>query len=270
MAVMPNVQWRPLPSSVVGGAMKTKDIVCVHTMVGSLEGTDGMFRKGGSNSHFGTDGYGTIRQWVDTDRMAYANLDGNWHIISIENADVGAPFPKWNTNDGAAVPDFTDAQVEAIAQIIAWACRTHNIPCQLVPDAKPGRRGIAYHRQGVPGYMVAGAEKWSSARGKVCPGDRRINTLIKRIIPRAQEILGQREEGDSIVATMNADQLNEYMDLQRRQTRALEHLDDLLSPGVAGQRNDGKVFERVRWLHENSDREVTALNQVAVNTEANA
>ena len=187
MARMPGAEWRPLAKH--GGAMRAFDIICIHTMVGSLMGTDSYFQSGSANSHFGTGGDGRIIQWLDTTIQSWANANGNPHIISIENADIGPEFPKWNTNDGGAVPAFTAKQIEAIAQIVAWACRTHNIPCQIIPDAKPGRRGIGWHRQGVPGYMVAGAEQWSSARGKVCPGDRRI-AQIPAIVARAKAILG--------------------------------------------------------------------------------
>lgn len=191
MALMPSIVHRLLPNAS-RTRMAQYDIICLHTMVGSLDGTDGYFRRltNGVNSHFGTDGFGKIYQWVDTAFRSGANMNGNHRVISIENADIGAPFPKWNTNDGGAVPAFTDAQMNAIAQIIAWACREHNIPCELIPDAKPGRRGIGFHRQGVPGYAVAGAEMWSSARGKVCPGNRRI-AQIPEIIRRAQALLGQ-------------------------------------------------------------------------------
>ena len=195
MARMPDAKWQPLAANWADQpVMKTFDIVCIHTMVGGLIGTDGYFRTGngvgfaGTESHFGTGGEGEIVQWQDTSRRADANLDGNWHVISIENADMGPGFPKWNTNDGAAVPAFTEAQMDAVAKIVAWACKTHNIPCELIPDAKPGRRGVGYHRQGVPGYMVTGAEKWSSAPGKVCPGDRRIKQ-IPEIIRRAKLLL---------------------------------------------------------------------------------
>lgn len=195
MARMPGAKWQPLATNFASQPkMRAYDIICVHTMVGGLIGTDGYFRTGnglgyaGTESHFGTGGEGEIVQWQDTLYQAEANLNGNHHILSIENADMGPGFPKWNTQDGSAVPAFTEAQREAIAQIIAWACKAHNIPCVLIPDAKPGRRGIGYHRQGVPGYMVAGAERWSNAQGKVCPGNRRV-AQIPGIIKRAQAIL---------------------------------------------------------------------------------
>lgn len=195
MAVMPGVDWRPVPEH--GGAMHAHDIICIHTMVGSLWGTDAYFRKPNpqANSHFGTGPDGHIIQWVDTSNQSWANLNGNGRVISIENADMGAPFPNWSGSD---VPPFTDAQVEAIAKIIAWACRTYGIPCELIPDSKPGRRGVGYHRQGIdgsyPDHRVTGGELWSRSAGKVCPGDRRV-AQMRRIVDRARQLLGQAPSG---------------------------------------------------------------------------
>ena len=191
MARMPGAIWKPLAANWASQPrMRAYDIFCLHTMVGSLVGTDGYFKVGngagygGTESHFGVGPDGTIYQWQDTDFQADANGNGNHHIISSENADTGAPFPAWG---GSNVPAFTPQQVEANARIAAWLNDVHGIPLDLIPDAKPGRRGIGWHRQGVPGYMAAGAEKWSSAPGKVCPGDRRI-AQAPAISTRAKQI----------------------------------------------------------------------------------
>lgn len=196
MALMPGAAWRPLASNWASqGRLTTPDLICIHTMVGSLVGTESYFRSGngagfaGTESHFGTGYDGEIRQWQDTAYRADANLNGNHRIISIENADYGPGFPAWNLNDGGQVPAFTPAQAEANAQILAWAHRVHGIPLVLVPDSKPGRRGVCYHRQGCDPYRVAGGEKWSNAYGKVCPGNRRI-AQIPSIIARARQIVG--------------------------------------------------------------------------------
>src|SRR5690606_41980008 len=58
--------------------------------------------------------------------------------------DMGPHFPKWNTGNGHAVPAFTDAQLTAIANILAWAHKTHGVPLKLCPNSKPGSRGLAY------------------------------------------------------------------------------------------------------------------------------
>jgi N-acetylmuramoyl-L-alanine amidase len=188
----PNAHWRPLGPQTQA-RMSRHDIVVLHTMVGTLWGTDSYFMRdgyGGVESHFGVGHDGEVLQWQDTDFVAEANLNGNRRCISIETADTGPGFPSWT---GTNVPAWTDAQIEAIAQIIAWCCRTHDIPCELIPDTKPNRRGIGYHRQGIrgsyPDGLVSGGEVWSTAVGKVCPGDRRV-AQVPRVISRARQLLG--------------------------------------------------------------------------------
>lgn len=190
MSRMPGALWAPLPlfSTV---RMSAHDIVCIHTMVGSLMGTDGYFRglTNGTNSHYGTGGTGEpIRQWGDTKYQSGANYLGNGNVISIENADMGPGFPAWDTSDSSEVPEFTAAQIDDIAEILAWECspaahvdcpstyECHNsgIPLELIPDSKPGRRGVGYHKLGVPGYVVNGGVLWSTKQGKVCPSDARV------------------------------------------------------------------------------------------------
>lgn len=168
--------------------MDAHDVVCVHTMVGYLAGTESMFRQDGwtgTESHFGVGGPadgaldGTVYQWVDTDDQADANLQGNHRLISIETSDGGDETNPWS-----------DAQLDAITGIIVWACQTYDIPAALIADSTPGQRGIGYHRQGIDPWRVAGGEKWSNANGKVCSGDVRIGQLVDVVLPRVQAQVG--------------------------------------------------------------------------------
>jgi hypothetical protein len=152
MSRCPLAAWKPLGDDPTHQPLMSKyDLVIIHTMVGTLAGTDAMFRAQGYvgvESHFGTGYVGgkcVAYQWCDTARTADANLDGNPRAISIENADTASPYPAWK---GSEVPPFTDDQCELIAQITAWACKTHGIPAKLAPDSRPTSRGIAWHRQG--------------------------------------------------------------------------------------------------------------------------
>lgn len=198
MARYSGASWRPLANNwSAQPRLTTHDLIILHTMVGSLTSTDGYFRNngyGGPESHFGVGHDGTVYQWQDSVYRAEANGAANARAISIETADLGPGFPRWDTNSGNAVPAWTDEQCDAIARIIAWACSTHDIPCVLIPDSKPSRRGVGYHRQGVPGYAVPGGELWSSARGKVCPGPRRI-AQIPGVVAGARNLLNVNPVG---------------------------------------------------------------------------
>lgn len=191
MARMPGVYFQGLGYTL----MSRRDIVVLHTIVG--------YQSGGTAAHFTTGADGEIIQCRDTGYESIASLHGNWHTIAIENEDTG-PAYKWVNG---AVPRFTAAQAEAIAKILVWCHKQHDIPLALVPDSKVGRRGIAYHRQGIPGNfvgpykgMVSGGELWSSSFGKVCPGDARIHQLIEEILPRARQLANPTvsEEDDDV------------------------------------------------------------------------
>jgi hypothetical protein len=199
--------WEPLGRQTED-RMTAHDIVCIHTMVGSLTGTDSMFERdgyGGTEAHFGVGGAGEkVKQWQDLAFTADANLEGNPRVLSIENADKGPGFPVWS---GGNVPAFTGKQLDQLVDLVtwlcsreahsacpsSWKCHTEGIPAVLVPDSKPGRRGIAYHRQGIKGSLpdmwVTGGEVWSASTGKVCPGDRRVKQVREELVPRVAERL---------------------------------------------------------------------------------
>lgn len=176
MSKMPGAKWVGEHGS---RPMKAYDIVCAHTIVG---------HDPAHQAHFSTGNEGLITQSRDTRFQSAANLQGNHRIIAIENEDTP---PGWNNQ-----LDFTDAQIDSIAKIIVWCHKTHGIPIVPCPNSKPGSRGIAYHRQGIDGNFdsyaypgrVKGGELWSEHFGKMCPGDRRIKTLLERIIPLAQKM----------------------------------------------------------------------------------
>lgn len=182
-------QYRPLDGTPAqAGRLLTPDIIGLHTMAGTLAGTDAFFQRngyGGTFSHFGVGGAGQCYQWQDTELRGAANLNGNHRIISIETADTGETFPKWWGED---VPAWTGLQLDTLAQLIAHLCREHGIPCQLIPDSRPGRRGIAPHRLGINPWRVPLGELWSSATSKVCPGERRLAQLPE-LLARTQALL---------------------------------------------------------------------------------
>lgn len=198
--------WRPLSSHQTQAKMSRHDIICLHTMVGYLKSTDTLFKQNGFTgveSHFGVGGIwgpdqeagldGVVYQWQDTTYRADANLDGNHRLISIETADNA---PKLASD----IKPWTAKQVRAIIKLVAALCQRYDIPAELVPDSKPNRRGIAYHRQGINPWRVSGGELWSSARGKECPGDKRIAQIKSVIIPGVRNVLAGKDIEEDGVA----------------------------------------------------------------------
>lgn len=149
----------------------------LHTAVTSAQSLYGFFNKPGQVcSHFYVREDGTVEQYVDTKYRAAADLQGNPDTISIETWD-GYPHG-WK--NGSDVPEWTPAQVAALVKLTQWILATHGtIPAQLAADSKRGKtsHGISYHRLGVDPWRVSGGLKYSNARGKVCPGERRIRQI---------------------------------------------------------------------------------------------
>lgn len=167
-------------------------------MVGYLTSTLAMFEQGGftgTESHFGVGGKwggdkvreldGVAYQFQDLDYTADANYEGSWHVISIETADNAPQRPE-------DIEPWTHKQFLKIVEIIVELCKLYDIPPVLIKDTKPGRRGLAYHYQGVPPNLVPGGEKWSKA-GHVCPGPVRVKQFIDQVIPEVQARLKEQD-----------------------------------------------------------------------------
>lgn len=171
MALYPDAIQRPI--SRFRTAMKPVRIN-LHTAVTNAASLYGFFNRPGQVcSHFYVREDGTVEQYVDTRYRAAADLQGNPDTISIETWD-GYPHG-WK--NGSDVPAWTPQQVTALAKLTRWILATHkNIPAQLASNSKPGKtsHGLSFHRLGVDPWRASGGLKYSNARGKVCPGDRRV------------------------------------------------------------------------------------------------
>lgn len=181
--------WKPFSGK--GTTLLKRDIICLHTMVGTLPGSWSWANGSGrAYWHFGTGGDGQCWQCHPLEYRSASNLYGNPYVIPIENADMGVGFGPWNGQCGS-VPPLTTAQIDALVPLIAYLCRRYAIPAEFIPDTRAGRRGIAWHRQGIEGWPEwNGGLIWSSAAGKCCPDNARIHQLKTIIIPRVRTLLG--------------------------------------------------------------------------------
>jgi hypothetical protein len=138
---------------------------------------------------------GLVEQYVDADHVSWACGDGDLRAITVETQGVdGEPW--------------TDAQVETLAQIAAWAHRTYDVPLRLMTSSATSQHGLGWHRLGVQGNFSGRpgllglhrsnlkTERWSSAFGKTCPGDDRI-LQMPTILARAKQITGSSDPGPS-------------------------------------------------------------------------
>jgi hypothetical protein len=196
--------WDPL-GGTLEPVMTGHDGICIHTMAGSFAGTDSMFHDngwGGTESTVGIAGSGFCKQWVQWNRQADANLEGNARWLSIECADAGENFPPVSqaTDEN---PPLTAAQINKIVDLCVywcdvrnhancpttWTCRQSGIPARWINNSC--ERGIGVHRHGIPGFpeYSSGCPKWSSSGGKICPRSVRLRQVRDLVVPRVAAAL---------------------------------------------------------------------------------
>ena len=161
---------------------------------------------GNATPHFYIAEDGSVEQYIDTKFESSADLDGDHDIISVES---------W---DNFQIRRWTDDQVESCARLAAWCHKVHDIPLKQLPNSRPGKRGIGWHRLGIPpakggafpeppgqllGGVVEGGEIWTEHAGKTCPGDPKIRGIVNDIIPRAIEIANGDDMSKEDVKAIN-------------------------------------------------------------------
>lgn len=195
--VLPGANYRQLP----GKSRIALDVrwITVHTMAGTLEGTESWFTPPGRPySHRGLGGDGEVRQWQDGRYRAASDLEANPYSLSWECEDRGPGFPDWDIDDAGQVPAFTDAQVKALIVGLSWDCHRFGLPRTAIRSTCRHERGIGWHRLGIDPWRRAGCLLTSRHRGKRCPGDRRIYQLVNDIIPRVSAPGGVPQEDDDM------------------------------------------------------------------------
>ena len=184
MAIMPGVAWRPIPVSSSRPRRAKGRGVCLHVAVSEAASLFPYFSTANVDSHFYVTRSGTIEQYVDTDLVAYAQLDGNATLISVE------------TQGGVTNPEtepWTAQQTDALARICRWAHDIEGVPLQLMRDSRPISRGVGYHRLGVDPWRIPDGELWSTAYGKLCPGSAKV-AQIPQILTRATQTVGGHDD----------------------------------------------------------------------------
>lgn len=181
--------WYPaavrLPLNKPGRPKMAPVRINLHTAVTNAPTLHAYFSGPVAFSHFYVREDGTVEQYLDTALAARADLDGNPDTVSIETWDGYGKTWK----QGQSVPPWTEAQVAALTQLIAWLFEAHpSIPKRLATDSKPGAtsHGVSWHRIGIDGNFPAlpdpragrvqrgGGMRYSNSAGKTCPGDARI------------------------------------------------------------------------------------------------
>ena len=167
---MPGAVWVGPTSNKYTGGMSTVVGVVLHIQEGTEAGTEAWQHNPQSkiSSHFLAPKVGGVRQMVDTDDAAWCEVAGNRHWLSIEC-------------EGRAGDSLTPGQLDACAQILAWAHRVYGVPL------KPTEQWAAL-------VVTAGGLGWHGMGGNAwgghfrCPGTPIVNQR-PAIVARAAQLL---------------------------------------------------------------------------------
>jgi hypothetical protein len=161
MARMPEAIWTPKAIGSRARRAKGRGVV-YHVAVSEAQN---LMPGPDADWHFYVAKDGRIYQYIDTDFQAWATRDGNASMIAVET--------QGGVNDPQGEP-WTAAQLASLAGIARFAHVTEGVPLRLMQSSRTSERGLGWHRLGCDPVRAPGGELWSSAYGKVCPGDAKI------------------------------------------------------------------------------------------------
>lgn len=153
---------RPISSNFnKGGMIRPFHGLVLHIEQGTEEGTFSWFNqsKAKASAHFGNPKLGDLEQFVDIDDVAWAQVAGNHHWISVEN-------------EGKSGELLTLSQISNLASLLGWLHWEEDVPLRLADN--PAGFGLGYH--------AMGGKSWGNH--PQCPGKQIINQRLL-IIERA-------------------------------------------------------------------------------------
>lgn len=126
---------------------------------------------------------GGLFQYIDLDYQSWATGAGNPDVVAFESEGG------MGTAEQVNAEPWTDPQVEAAAHVLAYLNETEDVPLEAMADSLSTSRGFGVHRLGIDPWRVNAGQKWSTARGKLCPGDAKV-AQVPVIVSRARELRG--------------------------------------------------------------------------------
>lgn len=210
------------PAIKVRGAILHVDAGNVRDLFGYFNGPSG-----GIESHFQIAKDGHVFQYRSLGREADANYKANsfvlngvrWGYVSIETQ--GLEHGTW-----------TQAQLRAIKQLLAWLSEQHDFPLRETPG--PRSKGVGYHTLfGAPG-------PWTPV-SKSCPGPARKRQFHNELVPWMREQRNpqpgdnDRDEGDDAPDTYRVKGGDTLTDIAERFGTEVEYLarrNDISNPNI--------------------------------------
>jgi hypothetical protein len=184
MNLVPGFIWHPVDVGARARRVKGRGHVAHVAVSGSTLLVPPPLSTRSADWHFYLPKVGTGVQMIDLDLQSWSSYQGNTDTTASE-----AQGGLGTAADVNAEP-WSDDQAESLAQILAHLHRTEGVPIQVMPDSRPGSRGLGYHREGIDPWRVAGGQLWSTHPGKLCPGDRKA-AMIPAIVTRAAQLVAQ-------------------------------------------------------------------------------
>ncbi len=181
----------------------------------------------GLESHFWisqTDG--RIVQYMDTNVRADANGDANSFAISIETSSTVQALEGWS-----------EVGLQALIKLMDWICKEHNIPRRQM--AHPTDSGLGWH------IMFGAPGPWTKAKGKVCPGPKRIEQFKTIVIPTLAKGTAPTQPTKP-VETPEQQEERELMaakdDIIKELKEAIKAETERAKPFAVRRKEDNKVF----------------------------
>lgn len=167
MARDPGSLWRPLPEAgAPDGNVKTQFIVHSTGTLASAKANADYFARPDvvveSTFIIGLSPADPTLQVMDSTDTADSNMSANQRAIAVEVV-------------GDGIGPFTDWQISELIRLGRWAAATHPIQRRVIPSEPAS--GFGWH------VMFGAPGPWTSVRGKVCPGNARVEQLKTIIFP---------------------------------------------------------------------------------------
>lgn len=183
---MPGAAQRPISKNYTPTPRTRRDGIVLHTAASEGTGADhatywNRDASAQASSTFYVDRDGTITQLMPLEARSWATVDGNWRTCSVET-------------QGQGTEPWTDAQVTALARIVAWASSVEGWPIRAMETTAPTQRGVGWHS------LTYGGESWNP-NGHACPGPKRV-AQIPTIIARAKSGATNQEDDMQLTDTI--------------------------------------------------------------------
>lgn len=168
---MPGALWLPISGNFTDRDRPSTTALILHVAVTEAASLKGWFSSpsAGASSHLYVRRDGTIEQYIDLDKVSWANGAGNSRAVTVETQGMGSG-------------SWTKEQLVSLVNIARFVHDHYGVPLKEMRDSKRTSHGVGYHLLGVAananqkarGVSQTGGELWSKAVGKICPGPSRV------------------------------------------------------------------------------------------------